>query len=63
MNADRLTRRALTVLIIIGWLLLFGAVVHTTASFAPRMRQIEMDLTDMDEQLDAMWDGLQEVRP
>ena len=63
MNADRLTRRALTVLIIIGWLLLFCAVIHTTASFAPRARQIEMDLADMDEQLDAMWDGLQEVQP
>ena len=52
----------LAVLIVIGWLLLAAAVWHTTAHFAPTMRQIEMDLTDMQERMDAMMDELEAMR-
>ena len=44
----------LAVLIVIGWLLLAAAVWHTATHFAPAMRQIELDLTDMQERLDAI---------
>jgi hypothetical protein len=52
----------LAVLIVIGWLLLAAGIWHTAAHFAPAMRQIEMDLTDMQERMDAMLDELEAMR-
>lgn len=55
-------RNLLPLLLVIGWLLLFAAVWHTAAHFAPTMRQIEMDMTDMQERMDAMLDELEAMQ-
>lgn len=62
---ENYTRRRipwLPLLIAIGWLLLAAGIWHTTARFSPRMRQIELDMADMQDRLDAMLTEVEAMR-
>ncbi len=65
MRIEHNTRRRipwLAILITIGWLLLAAGWWHTMTSFTPRMRQVSIDLADMNEQMDEIMDDLQEIK-
>lgn len=52
----------ITILIAICWLLLAAGIWHTAAHFAPQMRQIELDMADMQDRLDAMLTEVEAMR-
>jgi len=52
----------LFIIFVIATLMLIAGMIHTAVSFRPRVRQIEMDFVDMQDQLDDLWDGLNEIK-
>ncbi len=41
------------------WLLLAFAILHTATHFVPKMKQIELELTDMQDRMDVIMTDLE----